>query len=61
MANPVVELRAVRRDGRGFGYVIWCSTDDCDFAEHVFLKTDAQAIQRGHARDHRTGRVGRGR
>lgn len=59
MANPVVKLRAVRRDGRG--YIVWCLTDDCEFAEHAFLKTDAQTIQRGHTRDHRNGRTGGGR
>lgn len=53
MANPKVEMRQVRRDSRGFGYVLWCLVDGCSFAEHVFLKTDAQAIQRSHARGHR--------
>lgn len=61
MANPVVKIRQVRRDGRGMGYVLWCLTDDCEFAEHVFLKTDAQAIQRGHSRRHRSGTTGGGR
>lgn len=55
MANPVVDLRQVYRDSRGHGYAIWCLTGDCQFAEHVFLKTDAQAIQRAHVRKHRVG------
>ena len=56
MANPKVEIRQVHRNASTYGYALWCLVDGCTFAEHVFLKTDAQAIQRAHVRGHRMRR-----
>lgn len=53
MANPKVEIRQVRRAFADYGYALWCMVEDCTFADHVFLKKDAQAIQRAHVRKHR--------
>jgi hypothetical protein len=56
MANPRVEIRLVQRYASTYGYALWCLVEGCTFAEHVFVKTDAQTIQRAHARGHRMRR-----
>lgn len=60
MANPKVEIRPVRVGGYVRSYVVWCLTGDCPFAGTADTKTDAQIVQRNHARGHRTGRIGGG-
>jgi hypothetical protein len=61
MANPVVKLRPVRRSGIVTQYAVWCTTDDCEYADVHPLKTGAQSLQRDHARRHRARATGGGR
>ena len=56
--RPVVKLRPVRRGGSINQWVVWCLTDGCEFTEVDPTKTYAQEMQRRHARDHRSGRIG---
>lgn len=58
MANPVVKLRPMRRQGHIVKWVVWCLTGDCEYVEDDPSKTYAQEMQRRHARDHRSGRIG---
>lgn len=53
MANPKVEIRQVQRNASTYGYALWCMVEGCSFAEHLFLKTEAQKVQRAHVRKHR--------
>lgn len=53
MANPKVEIRPVRVAGYTREWVVWCVTGDCEFAGSGQTKTEAQVVQRNHARQHR--------
>lgn len=53
MANPKVEIRPVSAAGRATGFVVWCLTADCAYADTASLKTEAQRVQRAHVRRHR--------
>lgn len=53
MANPKVAIRPVKEHGRVTGFVIWCLTADCEYADTASIKTEAQHVQRTHARRHR--------
>jgi hypothetical protein len=59
MANPKVEIRQVHRNASTYGYALWCLVEGCGFAEHVFLKNEAQMIQRAHVRKHRMRQAAR--
>lgn len=61
MANPVVKLRPHIRHGMRLGWVVWCMTGDCEYVDSDTTKTYAQEMQRRHARDHRSGRIGGGK
>lgn len=57
MANPRVEIRPVMRAGQRAGYAIWCHVPGCEFADHIYLKHEAQKTQRNHALKHRAQRA----
>lgn len=60
--NPKVEIRPVRRSavhgGHNGEWVVWCRTADCEYADTATRKTEAQSLQRKHARSHRGGTRG---
>lgn len=58
MANPRVAIRPVKEHGRVTGFVVWCLTGDCEYADTASIKTEAQSVQRAHAQRHRAGRIG---
>lgn len=53
MANPKAAIRPVKENGRVTGFVVWCLTGDCEYADTASIKTAAQHVQRTHVRRHR--------